>query len=219
MLDQVMEFAGALGLSSTPRRSLPRDPAAEAFAEEVVAELGAAPVLVNLGASKPANRWPAERFGRLAAALGREGPVCFVGGPDDREAADEAAGALGGAPVRDLVGRTSLPELIALLRQARLFIGCDTGPMHLAAALDVPLVALFGPADERRTGPYGWDRPESVAAPAPLVVRTRPECAPCGAKRCPLPRRACMLDLDLDPVLEACALQLTAGDARASGGG
>lgn len=213
MLDQYMEFASHLGLPATPRRSLPLKPDAEAFADDLLRSLGAPPLLINLGASKPANRWPAERFGHLArqlAAAGR-GPVCLIGGPDDREAAAQALAAAGpGAAIRDLAGSTDLPQLISLLRRARLFVGCDTGPMHLAAALEVPLLALFGPADERRTGPYGWDRPGLVRSPAPRVLRLTPECAPCGAKHCPLERRACMLDIDVDAVLAAALAQLDA---------
>ncbi len=213
MLDQYMEFATHLDLPATPRRSLPLDPAAEEFAEELLRCLGGPPLLVNLGATKPANRWPAERFGHLARQLAAtaRGPVCLIGGPDDREAAAEALAAAGpGAEVRDLAGSTDLPQLIALLRRARLFVGCDTGPMHLAAALNVPLLALFGPADERRTGPYGWDRPKLVQAPAPRVLRLTPDCAPCGAKRCPLEYRVCMLDLDVEAVFTAALAQLDA---------
>jgi ADP-heptose:LPS heptosyltransferase len=111
-----------------------------------------------VGASKPPNRWPAERFTQLVRALRERdsAPLCLCGGPEDRLLFAPVLEAVRGmAGVRDLVGRSSLPELVALERRARLFVGCDTGPMHIAAALGTPVVALFGPADPRRTGPRG----------------------------------------------------------------
>jgi lipopolysaccharide heptosyltransferase II len=195
MLEQYLDVARYLGCRvERARRELPRDAAAEAWAERMVAELGGAPVLVNLGASKPANRWEPERFGALAAALAADGLApCLTGGPDDRAAAERAR-APAGAGVRDLVGATSLPQLVALTRRARLFVGCDTGPMHVAAALGTPVVALFGPADPARTGPFGDGH---------VVVRVPPPCAPCGRKTCNQPRHACMQDITVELALEA----------------
>ena len=157
MVEWYLEFVRHLGLPY-PRElhQLPSDPAAAAWAEAQVARMGSAPVLINLGASKPPNRWDPERFGGLAGALTREPavPVCLLGGPDEREAGARALAAAG-AGVHSLVGETSLPQLIELLRRASLVVTCDTGPMHLAAAVGTPVVALFGPADPLRTGPWG----------------------------------------------------------------
>jgi heptosyltransferase-1 len=151
MVEQYLEFARYLGLmDATARHVLPRDPQAERWAEEQLERMGGAPLVVAVGASKPPNRWLPERFARLAGELAGDAPVCLVGGPEDRGATPGA-----GAGVHDLVGATSLRQLSALLARARLFAGCDTGPMHLAAAVGTPVVALFGPADERRTGPFG----------------------------------------------------------------
>jgi lipopolysaccharide heptosyltransferase II len=194
MLEQYLEFARHLGVPDrAPLRHLPRDPAAEAAAARWLEELGGPPLVLNVGATKPANRWPPERFGELARALASElgVPVCLTGGPADREAASHARDAAGPGLV-DLVGRTSLPELVSLLARARLWIGCDTGPMHIAAACGTPVVALFGAADERRTGPYGAGH---------RVVRTSPPCAPCNRRSCPLPRHVCMEDLSVEQVL------------------
>lgn len=156
-VDEYLEVARHLGCAArVPRRLLPSDAAAEAWAAALVDELGAAPILLNLGASKPENRWAPERFGELARALAAEAgaPLCLTGGPDDRVAAARAL-AVSGPGVRDLTGHTSLRQLAALARRARLFVGCDTGPMHLTAAVGTPVVALFGPADPARTGPFG----------------------------------------------------------------
>ncbi len=157
MVDQYLSFARHLGAPSP--RALHRLPAtleADARAERIVADLGALPVVIGLGASKPEKRWPVERYGELARALVEEDrvPVCFVGGPADREDARRAC-AVAGSRVVDLVGATSLVELAAICRRARLFVGGDTGPMHIAVASGVRAVVLFGPGDPRRTGPYG----------------------------------------------------------------
>jgi len=211
MLEQYLELARWLGVpAQPPERSLPRDPAAEAWAARLEAELGGAPIVINVGATKPANRWRPERFGELARALAdaRGAPLCLTGGPADRAAADQALAAAGAqAGLVDLVGRTSLLELVSLLARARLWIGGDTGPMHIAAAAGTPVVALFGAADERRTGPYG---------PGHRVVRTHPPCAPCGRQRCPLPRHACMDDLAVELVLEVAKGALLGTGLRVS---
>jgi ADP-heptose:LPS heptosyltransferase len=164
MVLHYLEFAAYLGIAvEEPRRLLPHVPDAQRWADALVRELGGAPVLINVGASKPLNRWLPERFGELARALMEPSPgrlgglvVCFTGGPDaDDRAAGGRALAAAGTRARDLVGKTTLAQWIALARRARLFVGCDTGPMHLAAAVETPVVALFGPADPARTGPYG----------------------------------------------------------------
>jgi lipopolysaccharide heptosyltransferase II len=202
MVLHYLEFAQYLGAEvQEPRHLFPPDDAAEAWAAAFVHELGGEPVLVNLGATKPANRWLPERFGALARVLtfAPGVPVCFTGGPDDEAAAAAARAATGGARVRDLVGRTSLRQLVALARRARLYIGCDTGPMHVAAAVGTPVVALFGPADPARTGPWG---------PGHRVLRVPPPCAPCNRRTCNQPRHACMEDITVEHVLAAARAEL-----------
>ncbi len=156
MLEQVLEFAGHLGLpADQARRRLPHDAAADAWADGLVAELGAPPILVHVGASKPENRWAPECHGELARLLRADYPaVCVTGGPDVR-AAGSVTMTTAGPGVRDLVGATSLRQYASLAARSALFVGCDTGPMHLAAAAGCSIVALFGPADPLRTGPYG----------------------------------------------------------------
>lgn len=109
--------------------------------------------ILNPGAGWGAKRWPAERYGRVAKALLADGIGSILNfGPGEEELARAAELASEGA-ARAM--RYSLTELIALTRRAALFIGGDTGPMHLAAALQVPVVAIFGPTDPARNGPYG----------------------------------------------------------------
>lgn len=158
MVSQYLEFARHLGLpDAAPEWPLPPLDAARSRAEELLAPLGGARfVALNLGASKPRNRWPPAHFGALARLLaGNAAAVVLVGGPGDREAAESVAHAAGGAVALDLVGRTGLLELAAVLARAAQVVSADTGPMHLAVAVGAPVVALFGPADAQRTGPFG----------------------------------------------------------------
>jgi 3-deoxy-D-manno-octulosonic-acid transferase/heptosyltransferase-1 len=92
----------------------------------------------------------------------------------------------------NLGGRTTLRELACLYRQAALLVSTDSGPMHLAAAMGTPVVALFGPTDPARTGPCG---------PGHRVIRRVLSCAPCFRKRCDLPR--CMTEISVEEVFEA----------------
>jgi lipopolysaccharide heptosyltransferase II len=210
MVEHYLAFAHHLGLErADARHVLPVDAEAEAWAEAKLAELGAAPVIVNLGATKEANRWLPERFGELALALHETlgAPVLLTGSEADRPVEAAALAALGdhvsGAGVESTVGGTDLPRLISLLRRARLFVGCDTGPMHLAGAVGTPVVALFGPADPRRTGPWRTgDRGED------RVVRVPPPCAPCNRKTCNQPRHACMEDLTVALVVAEAEARL-----------
>jgi ADP-heptose:LPS heptosyltransferase len=105
----------------------------------------------------------------VIAELARDAhaPLVVIGGPGDRELAAPLVAAASG--VHDLVGRTSLRQLAALLARSRLLVTGDTGPMHLAVAVGTPTLALFGPADPRRTGPYGWT--ESPASRHTVVVQ------------------------------------------------
>lgn len=109
--------------------------------------------LLSPGAGWGAKLWPPENYGQVAAALAREGLPSMVNcGPGEEELARAVEQASGGAA--QPLG-CSLGELIALTRRARLFVGGDSGPMHLAAALGVPVAAIFGPTDPARNGPYG----------------------------------------------------------------
>lgn len=113
-------------------------------------------VIMNIGSSKADRRWPGERHARVAAMARSEfdaTPLFTWGSPAERELAEEAVRLSGGAAV--LSCPTTLYTLAALVEQADAFVGGDTGPMHLAAALDTPVVGIFGPSASERTGPYG----------------------------------------------------------------
>ncbi len=131
---------------------LPLDPHHESWADSLVRETGTF-ALLSPGAGWGAKCWPAERFGEVARALAQHGITSIVNhGPGEEELAQSVVRAAGGR-TRSLA--CTVGELIALTRRARLCIGGDTGPTHLAAALGIPVVALYGPTDPARNGPIG----------------------------------------------------------------
>jgi heptosyltransferase I len=134
--------------------SLPCDPAAEAWAQSEIARLGIASfAILNPGAGWEGKQWPPERFGAVAQGLAKHNIKSLVNAAPGEEAlARTVVGAGGG---HAFAVEANIGQLIALTRRARLFVGGDTGPMHLAAALGVPTVALFGPTEPVRTGPFG----------------------------------------------------------------
>jgi heptosyltransferase I len=133
---------------------LPRDPRAEARIEQRLAEDGVRDfAILNPGAGWGAKRWPAERYGEVAGRLAGLGICPLVNYGPGEEDLFRAVLATSGGQAKPTKG--TITELIALTRRARVFIGGDTGPLHLAAALRVPVVAIFGPTDPARNGPYG----------------------------------------------------------------
>ena len=155
VVEQYADIArAAIGRSlPVPEPILPSDPVAEEAVERRLRALGIRePVILNPGAGWGAKQWPAERYGDVAQELARQGlhPIINFGPREEALAKVAEAASAGSAHALS----SSVGELIALMRRARLFIGGDTGPMHLAAALHVPIVALFGPTDPERNGPY-----------------------------------------------------------------
>ncbi len=141
-----------------PKSLLPEDPAAETWVTDQFLKLELCKreinkfVIINPTAGWKAKEWPLEHFATVARELASHGFVSLINfGPGEEEIAQRLATASGHAAIPFAC---SLSQLIALTRRASLFIGGDTGPMHLAAALQVPVVALFGPTDPARNGPY-----------------------------------------------------------------
>jgi lipopolysaccharide heptosyltransferase I len=149
----------------------PRDPAAEERIDQRLRQDGLGDfAILNPGAGWGAKRWPAERYGEVAKALAADGVRSVLNyGPGEEHLAREAEAASTGA-ARAM--QCSITELIALTRRAKLSVGGDTGPLHLAAALRVPVVAIFGPTDPERNGPYGT-RSIVLRSPASPTTHTR----------------------------------------------
>ncbi len=150
--------------------------------------------------------WSAARFGavmeKLAAAT--DARVVVLGGPGEGALAREVEDALDEPPIR-LQGKTSLGELIGVLSELSLLLSNDSGPMHLAAALGVPTLAVFGPTDPSETGPLG---------PRARFVREPVECSPCVYRDCPIDHR-CMDRIGVERVYEE-ALRLAPLEASLS---
>jgi len=179
--DYWLAVAGLLGgHNPAPRFELPVTPADRAWAAEQVRLLGAdgAPLLAihpGSGAFSLARRWPAERFAAVVRALvRRHGLRPFVvngPGPDEDLLARTVAMGAGGAAI---VGPApSIGALVALLEHARLFVGNESGVMHLAVAAGAPIVAIFGPTNDRAWGPY------PLTSLRHAIVRESLACTPC----------------------------------------
>jgi heptosyltransferase-2 len=156
---------------------------------------------LNAGAEYgPAKRWPRDRFAAAAQLIRQQtGCGCLIfGGPGDRTMADQIAAQLpgtGGA-VRNVAGRTTLRELLALLAHCRVLLTNDTGPMHLAAALGVPVVVPFGSTSPDLTGPG------LPGDPRHRLLRSHAPCAPCFRRECPIDFR-CMHGISVEQVVNA----------------
>jgi len=156
---------------------------------------------VNAGAFYgTAKRWAPERFAAAAALVARRlgARVAIVGAASERPLGESIAAQLGGS-ARVLCGETTLAGLVGVLKQVRLLLTNDSGPMHLAAALGTPLVAVFGSTDWRETAPVSGHA---------RVVREDTACAPCRLRECPIDHR-CMTRVSVDRVA-AAALELVA---------
>jgi lipopolysaccharide heptosyltransferase I len=165
--------------------------------------LPTAPALINPGAGWTSKLWPEERFAAVARELrARHGLTSIIvwGGDRERASADRIAAAAGRAAVA--APPTSLQDLGALCRMARLFVSSDTGPLHLAAAVGTPCVGLFGPVPASRNGPYGGIH--AVVEP-PVGVR------PAWERR--KADTVSMTAIDVDRVLKACGRLLAKSDA------
>lgn len=155
VVEQNLELAAAVAENVAPvAAELPQDRGADSWCELELRKRGRFDyALLSPGVGWGAKRWPAERYGEVAKKLAQQGLASFVNtGPGEEKLAREVEASSGGAAARV---PCTLGLLIALTRRAKLFIGGDSGPMHLAAALGIPVVALFGPTDPARNGPYG----------------------------------------------------------------
>lgn len=154
VIQQALSLAEALiqRHAPAPKAEFPADPDAESRIAVLTADLGDFAIL-NPGAGWGAKQWPPERYGQVARELAKEGLRALVNfGPGEEELAAAVESASEGT-ARKI--SCSISELIALTRRACLFVGGDTGPMHLAAALRVPVVGIFGPTNPARNGPFG----------------------------------------------------------------
>jgi heptosyltransferase I len=174
VIDKNLALLRAVGIDAVGAREFALPPLPEPAAD------GRPFALLNPGGGWPGKLWPAESYGALARHLrGRGLSPRVTWGPGERPLAERVVTASQGAA--ELAPPTTLLELTALARRARLVVAADTGPLHLACAVGAPVVALFGPTDPARNGPF---------SKSDIVVHRVPPCAPCY-------RRGCVVHADI----------------------
>lgn len=171
----------------------------QARAQEILSEHGISKEETIAGINPsatfgPAKQWPLERYARLADKI-KDYADCRIlvfGGPDDIRLGREISQMMRHAAV-DLSGKTQLGEAMALIEQCSLFVTNDSGLMHVAAALNVPLIAIFGSTNATATGPLGSKS---------RIVQVPIACSPCLKPECPEGHLNCMDQIDVDMVFD-----------------
>ncbi len=181
-VDRYLDMVTALGCEPAGTQTEMRvTKESEKFARELLQAHGVKPedrivgVLVgggkNPGTIMPTKRWAADRFARLIDGMMEEHPVrvILIGGPGDEEASEEVLRRTTSKPF-NLVGKTTFKQLAAVLKRCSLFVGGDSGPLHMAAAVGTPTVGIFGPSDPRLVAPRGEQH---------LAIWKHVPCSPC----------------------------------------
>jgi heptosyltransferase-2 len=200
MVRYYLDLIEALGIPAVPPEiKLAPTPEEIARGRALLAAAGLDPrkplVVLQPGAAYgPAKRWPAERFAALARILqDRRGvEIAVTGTAEDSEAAGIIQAALE-RTAADLTGKTSLREMLAVAAAAAVFVTNDSGPMHLANALRVPVVALFGPTDPAVTAPFHEPR---------TILKKDVVCWPCLYRQCPYDHR-CLVRITAEEAADA----------------
>ena len=200
-VDNFMATIEALGInSSADHIDLPVAHESTAAIDRFLSERGingTTPLVAlncSVGAGRPARNWVPERFGALADKLMEEGvSVVFIGGREDSDLVKDILGGMHGKAL-STAGELSLANTAALLARCSCLVSSDTGPLHIATAVQTPVIGLYGSTDPRRTGPIGKNH---------IVVKKRLSCVPCEEKECPLGTRGCMTAISVEEVLNA----------------
>lgn len=196
--DPLLRSRGVEPDPDPPRLAVPAEAAAladSALARAGLSKDGSVVLLAPGAAFAWTKRWPPDRFGRLADALAAHGLACaIVIGPGEEPIAEQVLRASTSARKLPVLGLDLDPvEVAALAARVRVVVANDSGPMHLAAAVGTPVVALFGPTDPGRTGPTG--------APSEILDRYV-FCSPCYLKDCPYGHE-CMREISVEMVAGA----------------
>ena len=204
VIDRNLYLLRAVGVETSERTfpiAVPEE--ARRLAEEGLASCGISEyVALNPGGGWPTKRWSPERYGKLAQEIQRNWNLAslVLWGPGEEGMAEEIVSSSAGAAQQ--APATELKQMIPYLEGARLFVGGDTGPLHIACALGVSVVGVFGPTDPARNGPFGeGDR----------VVWKSVPCSPCYKRRCPGFDTVCLRSMSVPEVMEAVAARLNSG--------
>jgi lipopolysaccharide heptosyltransferase I len=208
VVDRNLAVLSLFGITERVRRfpfSVPPSSAASEVAARASRDGRRGYALINPGAAWPNKRWPPERFGRIAAALVRQFSLLPVvlWGPGEQALAGRIVETSGGAAV--LAPPTGVADVLALSRDARLMVSGDTGPLHLAAAVGAPIVALFGPTDPARNGPW---------SAGDISLSRYDECV-CHYQRQCRRSRTCIKDISVEDVRGAIDRRLAAAEHQA----
>ena len=186
------------------------DQPAKQLAEERLLAAGARPgklrVAIGAGASYgSAKCWPPDRFAEVANRLIAESnaEIILFGTAAETDVSTAITSAMRSIPI-DLTGKTAIADLPALLSQCHLFIGNDSGAMHVASSVGLPVVAIFGPTDPQGTAPV---------TPRCSIVQVKPYCSPCFLRRCPTDHR-CMTRVSPAAVTTAAQSWLASAEVR-----
>ena len=194
---ELLRRAGVLdSLPASDSIRLESAPLARAAGQDRFRQLGLGDVVIGVSpgaAYGTAKRWLPERFAEAASRVANEhsASVAVFGSASERALCQSVADAIA-VPVRNLAGETTLAEFIDLAAACRVYLTNDSGAMHIASALGVPTVAVFGATDDQTTGPTG---------PLARVVREAVECSPCLKRECPIDHR-CMTRISAARVAE-----------------
>ncbi len=196
-IERYLRIAEYLGCDLTPRKGdIPVFESDKLLIDRVLDanDPGMRPlVAINPVAKWETKLWEQERFAILADRLMDDlsCEIVFTGSKEDRAVIGDISGKMSKKPL-NLAGQTGLKELAYLYSRCNALVTTDTGPMHIAAAMGCPVVALFGPTSPRRTGPYGEGH---------KVIRADIDCSPCLKKTCD--HMTCMKEIKVDRVFDA----------------
>ena len=193
-LDHYLKFAEFLGLPKAPLQwDFALTDAERKCVDQHLADVDLPFAVLFLGTRWESKNWFADQIAACAGLLRRDHrlAVVLLGGVNDRQLGEQTL-ALVDPGVVNLAGRTSLREAMGIIARAKVAVGPDTGLMHIAAALHVPVISLWGATDPARTGPYGFEG---------LAIKGAAPCSPCYRKRCSIGRQ-CMRSIGTDDIAE-----------------
>lgn len=191
-LEHYLKFAEFLGVPKGPLRwDFALTELERSSVDKFLLGINAPFAVLFVGTRWQSKNWFADQIAACADVLRREYRLAIVllGGANDRQLAEQSS-LIANADVVNLAGRTSLREAIGIIARAKLAVGPDTGLMHIAAALNIPVISLWGATDPARTGPWGFED---------LAIKGAAPCSPCYLKRCSIGRQ-CMRSIGTEEI-------------------
>ncbi len=166
------------------------------FARNIIGITNNPTIGINISTTWHSKQWEIDNFAQLAHLLMKQfsAKVLLTGSKDDIELGNMVTDKVSDKSIINLVGITTITQLGAIIQCCNLYITSDSGPMHISAALGVPTIALFGPTDPTRHGPYGKGN---------TVLKKDIECSPCYKRECKMKNNACMKAIHPEDVVEA----------------